>query len=192
MSVESSYAHLSVKVHMWLKKIGRRRRLPHTRRAAARMRHQRPCRCPLRPERAALRWPCAGRRPCARQLDGLVDGRRPPHHLTPSTGTPMFAQAQCQKGLRHEPGGHGHRLQRIERRTQVSAAACTECAFQSGPFPLGTITGWPQRSCVMAETFCLASASASRILLPTAESWCCRESHAARCAPWLSWSLRPT
>ena len=30
-------------------------------------------------------------------------------------------------------------------------------------------------SALMVETFCLASASASRILLPTAESWCCAE-----------------
>ena len=37
--------------YIWLKKIGRRRRPALD---AARMRHRRPCRCPLRPERAAL------------------------------------------------------------------------------------------------------------------------------------------
>ena len=45
---------------------------------------------------------------------------------------------------------------------------------------------------LMVETFCLLSASASRILLPTAESWCCTASHVARCAPWPSRSSRPT
>ena len=44
---------------------------------------------------------------------------------------------------------------------------------------------WPQRS-YQRPSFCLSSASASRILLPTAESWCCRASHVARCAPRLS------
>ena len=38
-------------------------------------------------------------------------------------------------------------------------------------------------SALMAETFCLAPQLASRILLLTAESWCFRASHAARCAP---------
>ena len=46
--LHESYAHLR---YIWLKKIGRPRRPALD---AARMRHRRPCRCPLRPERAAL------------------------------------------------------------------------------------------------------------------------------------------
>ena len=36
-------------------------------------------------------------------------------------------------------------------------------------------------SALMAQTFSLAPRSASRILLPTAESWCCRANYSARC-----------
>ena len=110
-----------------------------------------------------------------------LPGRRPTTTL-PSTVTPMFAQAQSRRSpaLRCEPGGHGHRLQG-ERRTQrhvLSASFNLDLQLMA--------------SALVVETFCLSSASASRILLPTADSWCCRARHAARCAPWLSWSSRPT
>ena len=100
----------------------------------------------------------------------------------------MFAvRRRKAEGLCCEPGGHGHRL-RVERRTQQH---CIECVFQLGPC---TITRWPQRSSPHGGDLLLVVGVGEQNSLLTAESWCCRASHAARSAPWLSRarSSRPT
>ena len=62
--------------YIWVKKIGRLRGSRTRGVEGARMRHQRPCRRPLK-----AREGCSGLvgDACARQLDGGVDGRRPPY-----------------------------------------------------------------------------------------------------------------
>ena len=140
----------------------------------ARTRHQRPCRRPLRPERAAL-----------------ASWVTPAHvSLMATTTTDDFHTVYDDEELC--VGDYLQHAQAYPRAPPLYTACryahsvpSAECAYRQADVTRA------DRGYIPA-CYCHSPRLASRILPPTADSWCSTASHAARCALWLSWPSRPT
>ena len=148
---------------------------------ACRTWHQRPCRCPLRPERAPLAlWATSAH--ASLMATTTTDGIHTVHD-----DAAVDAVAKLQRTWN---GPYAYRLTPLANSGEAHSRISTEYASHKSAL-LGSREWYEQ------VHFCLRYASASRILPPTADIWCCTAScsgasHAARCTLRLSRPSSPT
>ena len=165
-------------VHMRYKWLSREKRDPSVAPSCvpgvSQMWHQRPCRCPLRPERAPLAsWATSAH--ASLMATTTNDGIQTVHD-----DAAVDAVAKLQRTW-NGPS----RLTPLANSGEAHSRISTECASHKSAL-LGSREWCERVHC------CLRYASASRILPPTADIWCCTASHAARCTLRLSRPSRPT